>query len=879
MAVVSPSAGRVTSVEPALIERDEPLAALARHLAEAAAGSGRFVVVRGEAGIGKTALLRAFLRGCPTDIEILAGASDGISTPQPYGPLEDMVDVLGPDLRALLDANAARGEIGRWLLERLSGGVHVVAFEDLQWADDATLELLAHLARRLDGLRVLIVVTLREGDDTAPNVARILGSIASLPVVRQLPLDPLSVAGVARLARSVQPARDGGIDVGELHRITAGNPFFASEVLSGPTGDTGTIPLSVLDAVRARVARLDSRGQRALQAAAVIGLRAEPWLLAAIAGEDLIGIDDCLRIGLLTKGDGIAFRHELTRMAVLEDLPVVHGIALHRAALAALERAGVGDAARLAYHAEGAADRAAVLRHASAAAGRALAMGALNEAAAQFARALRSADGAPKPQRAELLEGQSHVLFLINHLPEAYDAGREAVALRRESGDDRMAAEDLSALAITAWSNLRGDEAWAAAREAVALVEPAGDSRELARAYAALGRLGLSAGLKDEGRSASERGLELGRRVGDPDSTATALATIGTLDLQEGDDAGWARLEESLRIGREASLPPIVDRALNNLGVTAAMMHRLDLAQRYFDEMEHHSERSEIERCGLDTPRAEIALARGDFAAAEAHARAALVAPRTDPIDRALGMLVLVRLAARRGEDGWQPWLDETVALERDLGTAQLRWPLASVRGEIASLTGDFAAVLPELRAAYDEVLAQRDLWATGEIGIWLWRAGALSALDEHTARPYLLEASGRVADAVAAWDAFGQPYEAALCLAGSPDPDDVRRGHDILAGLGATAVARKVAHRLRELGGAVPRGPRSTTRANPGGLTEREAEIARLLAAGLSNAEIADQLVVSPRTVGHHVSAVLAKLGVRSRAGVASAMSEASTK
>ena len=95
------------------------------------------------------------------------------------------------------------------------------------------------------------------------------------------------------------------------------------------------------------------------------------------------------------------------------------------------------------------------------------------------------------------------------------------------------------------------------------------------------------------------------------------------------------------------------------------------------------------------------------------------------------------------------------------------------------------------------------------------------------------------------------------------------------LTRLGAMAVANKVALRLRELGSPVPRGPRPTTRANPRGLTEREWEIAGLLALGLSNAEIADRLVVSPKTVGHHVSAVLGKLGVRRRAEVAAAMRE----
>jgi DNA-binding NarL/FixJ family response regulator len=139
----------------------------------------------------------------------------------------------------------------------------------------------------------------------------------------------------------------------------------------------------------------------------------------------------------------------------------------------------------------------------------------------------------------------------------------------------------------------------------------------------------------------------------------------------------------------------------------------------------------------------------------------------------------------------------------------------------------------------------------------------------------YHLEVAGRAREASAAWAELSLPYEAALSLAGSSDATDVQRAHEELTRLGATAVARKVALRLRELGSPVPRGPRPTTRANPHGLTEREWEIAGLLALGLSNAEIADRLVVSPKTVGHHVSAVLGKLGVRRRAEVAGAMRE----
>jgi predicted ATPase len=308
MALSRPGPARHRSRQ--LVERDEPLATLRRSLDAEATATGRIVLIRGEAGIGKTALVRAFVDDCPSDIDVLWGFCDGVSTPQPYGPFDDMADTLGEEFRRLLDGDASRGEVGRWLLKWMAAGpMRVLVIEDVHWADQATLDLLAFLARRMESLPVLLLITHRDGEG-APSVDRILGGVASLPIFRQLPLEPLSRAGVERLAI------DTGVDARELHRITAGNPFYVNEVL-----DAGhaRIPISVRDAVRARVAQLDERGRRALQVAAILGVRSEPWLLAAVAGEDVLGIDDCLRIGFLTKVDGIAFAHELGRMVVLED--------------------------------------------------------------------------------------------------------------------------------------------------------------------------------------------------------------------------------------------------------------------------------------------------------------------------------------------------------------------------------------------------------------------------------------------------------------------------------------------------------------------------------------------------------------------------------
>ncbi|HVH31491.1 MAG TPA: AAA family ATPase, partial [bacterium] len=373
-----------------ILERDAFLKDLKAWRREATAGAGRLAFIGGEAGVGKTVLVRILAQAVEGMARVAVGASDPLSTPRPLGPLLDVAAAVAPDTARLLEADAKRDKVFQTFLAELGQAPTLVIFEDAQWADEATLDFLRFLGRRIGETRTLLVVTYRADEiGRGHPLTTVLGDLATAEAVRRMTLPPLSEGAVRTLAAGST------LDPAALHRQTGGNPFFVTEVLA--SGISG-IPATVRDAVLARASRLSARARRMLDAAAVIGVRIEPWLEAAVAGEHADELDECISAGMLRVQEAIlTFRHELAREAILEAIPLQHRIALHRAVLAALRASPATrrDLARLAHHAEAAGDREAVLEYAQQAALRAETLGAHREAAAQYARTLRFADGLP----------------------------------------------------------------------------------------------------------------------------------------------------------------------------------------------------------------------------------------------------------------------------------------------------------------------------------------------------------------------------------------------------------------------------------------------------------------------------------------------------
>ena len=845
-----------------LLERDELLGELEAALRDAVGGNGRIALVSGEAGIGKTSLIEQFVRRQKRETRILWGACDDLFTPRPLGPLRDIAGQAGGELATLLRAEIDRPAIFSACLNELQTPT-VTVFEDIHWADETTLDLLKFLGRRIQRTYSLFIATYRD-DELGPQhpLRLVLGDLVMSTAARRIALSPLSLAAVHHLAGSR------ALDIKVLHQQTGGNPFFVTEVLAA---EEEGIPATIRDAVLARAARLSPSGRAVLNAAAVIGVRVEPWLLATVTRAEAGPLDENLALGLLrAQGQALIFRHELARQTILDAIPPHQRVSLHQAVLDALKAAPAtqNDETRLAHHAEAAGDRSAVLEYAPAAARQASMAGAHREATALYALALRFGDDLAADGRASLLEAFARECDLVGQQAEGIAARRKAAELWHELGNRLKQGENLAYLMSMLNRVGQNAEAERVSQASIEILEALPPGPELAMAYRVQAHQCLVNRDYEEALAWADKSLRLAERFQDAEVLAAVHITVGTAWLFLDYERGCDYLEDKLTAARDAGLDARVAHIHSNLGSGSGELFHLRRAERYLTTGIAYALERDLDshRLYMMAWRALIQLRRGHWKDAAETVQIVLQTPGVNVITRITTLIALGRLRARRGDPGVDEALDEALELATWTDTVQRLGPVRAARAEAAWLAGDRERTRTEARVVYDLAVSKRHPWFTGELAFWRWQAGDEAMLPEWTAVPYARQISGDWRGAAAAWEQLGCPYEQARALADGGG-EAQKAALAIFERLGAQPMAEIVRQRLKAAGvQTIPRGPRATTRQNPFGLTNRQVEILALLTENLTNAEIAVRLHISPKTVDHHVSAVLAKLDVSSR-------------
>ncbi|MEP6884211.1 MAG: AAA family ATPase [Gammaproteobacteria bacterium] len=857
-----------TAIE--LLERDEQLARLGLAFAQAGEGQGRIVAIAAEAGAGKTTLVGRFVAAYAARARVHWGACENLSTPEVLLPLRDIARASGESF--VLGADHIRSF--EWMLRLLSDGAapSVLIIEDVHWADTATLDLVRFLARRIARVRALILITYRDEEvDVRSPMRSVLGD-APTGSVERMTLEPLSLAAVTQLAAAA--GRSGEA----LFALTAGNPFLVTEALAV---DCDMPTDAVRDSTLARASRLPETARYVLEAVSIFPRRAETAIVAdlvrgAIGG----GLDICVEKGMLSlQGGLLQFRHELARRAIESSIAPVRSQGLHQKVVDVLKKRSDARAGEVAHHAELAGDVTAVLKFARRAGEAAARAGAPREAASHFAAMLRHRYALDPGQAVEVLELHAEQAYLMGAADVAMVSMTEAAQHRRAAKDAIGLGRDLTRLTRFAWMCGRRGEAERHIEEAITVLQAAPPGPELAWAYSHQSQLDMLASRMNSAVSWGERALALARQLGEKEIIIHALANIGSAKSDVVRTGNCDEVEQSFELAVAGKFHDHVERASCNLSCTyfwrrdyRSALGRIDRGVSYAAALElTHWEGY------LRGWRAMVWLDQGDWAAAEEEAQEMYSRSYAAEVYRFPSLIALARLRIRRGDQDFEAPLDTARRLSDSMAELQRSVYVAVLGAEVAWLemngaTSAADAAKSTLREVHSQAVARSAYWVAEDAALWLYMLGEEIAGTGDLSAPFRDHCDGRWREAAVGWQALGCPYEQALALS-CGDEAAQRSAVEIFDRLGAVPAAARLRRQMRANGTrAIPRGPLARTRANPAGLTARQAQVLSLVDEGLSNTEIADRLCISAKTAEHHVSAIMARLEAPTRQRAASA-------
>lgn len=814
------------------------------------------VFLTGEAGTGKTTLVRAFRERLDHRHRFRLGRCEPLSTPIPFGPLYELLPELSGEHGFLPAERGRRGDLFRAVVEEVASERSVFVVEDLHFADEATIDLIGYLGRRIRETPTVLVCTFRREEvDRRHPLSSVVGELGG--TATRMDLQPLTVGGVTALATGID------VDPLEVYAATGGNPLFVMEMLAHP-GES--LPATIADSVLARARTLPPTAWDVLDQVA-LSPEGVPLSVVDELGEEWeADVDRAVALGLLEFDAGrLRCRHDLIRRALDANLPPATRLRVHRRMFDMLSERAVtaADVVAVAHHAVNARLPQEAVTWSLRAARRAAADGAHREAASHYTAAIEHREVMDADTAIETIAALSYESYLTGDLERAATRGHEVYEMARDAAERGRALRWMSRLA---WFRGHRNEALEWGRAAVQTLEEAeSDAHELAFAYSNMAQLAmLDADVEATERWANEA-LAIARPAGDVEVVAHALNNLGTATK---DPAVWHHLEESLDLSLEHDLPEHAARAFTNLAYEAVWFHDLDRAERHLRRGIDFSEARDLGTWWwyMRGTRSRVHLLRGRWDDARLDAMAVLET-HSDALMRHDALVTLARLRLRCGEESAFDTVTDVVEVALSIDEYTRLNHAADVAAEWCWVSGDRVDRFDDLiEAALSAAAARNDSWGAARIGFWQLRCGL--PLPEMRWAPFLAkELSGDRPGAVSDLQAQGAVYEAAVAQASIGRQAAVRSGFGTLERLGAERTLDALRRDLRERGvEGLPRRSGSPRSTNTAGLTPRQMEVLRGIAAGMSNADIADDLYISPKTAEHHVSAILSKLGVRSR-------------
>ena len=574
--------------------------------------------------------------------------------------------------------------------------------------------------------------------------------------------------------------------------------------------------------------------------------------------------------GLIRRSSrGVAFRHDLCRLAIRSVIPPGAEPRLHRRLLDAYEATSHADSAVLTHHALGARDVERIRRCASDAGTAAARSGAHTQACEFFTIALEQGGPLDRAKEAELLELLAWEFYLTDRLADAITACQRAMQIRQELGESAAVSANHHSLAVYQWYNAHRDLSESHAAQAMTVLdeqtEDADQLVQLGHAFAMQAYLAVQASDLDGAKALIARAREIAEKSGNSDLLIRVRLIENYGVVLNGDDSGRDEILAILNSGPK-HIDELYSGGWSNITYFDVEQRRLDVAAELLDVSiplmhEHDLPICRVWQMGS---RARLQLMVGEWDDAAAEADRVLEGPSA-PLARTWPHLIRALVELRKnGTTGAS--LDDAWRLACRFGEPIRMLPVAAAIVELAWVTGESDDRIAECRQLLTGGPVTGLEWSRGELAVWLRRLG--HGVDVvGVAEPYRVLLGGAYEAAAEDFHCRSMPYDAALALVDSGEPALLARALDILDRLGADAVAGKVRRDLRAKGmPVVPARRRKATLANPAGLTTRQTEVLQLLDDGMTNAELAERLYLSVKTVDHHVSAILTKLDVTKR-------------